>query len=372
MATRHFSYVKLSLIMPDANANNTPVQLSLGEAFTYGEKVVTYSVKSIVPDAIVRIAPVLLNYVSILPNRLVAYQQLDGSCYKKSKQPTLTKSEGKLSRKAASRLQNAIRLLVHTAKRKKVYQKSTNKWFSFKLSFITLTLPSAQMHSDKEIHEKIFKSFIRQLRNDKKEFLYLYKAEVQDNGNLHYHVTTNSFIHYQNLRERWNQCCEKLGYVSRSGIANPNSTDVHSVKNGDELERYLVSYCTKKDLYKKPLKKWHKKYKKLLSDKARLCVELPKNYFKNLKRKVEVKLWDCSKILKIGKLSMLVGNNDESKEIGDVINNADYVIRDDYYTLASIEKSQWAKSPILQKEWANFTKELYRKNQMQEDVIYLD
>lgn len=202
------------------------------------------------------------------------------------------------SSRSRMRLRTALDLLIYTAKEKKVWVKKTQTFFKYKINFVTLTLPSKQIHSDKEIVKNIFSPFMEAWSKRRAGLLYVYKAEVQDNGNIHFHVVTNAFIHYIELRKKWNKACEKLGYVTRSKSDEPNSTDVHAIGNKGDVAAYLSSYMSKKDIYSKALKKWHKKYKEVLQNKSRNITILPRKYFKNIKRKVGVSYWSCSKILK--------------------------------------------------------------------------
>ena len=111
-------------------------------------------------------------------------------------------------------------------------------------------------------------------------------------------MTSNTFYHYLKLRRHWNDCLNKLGYVDRCIVNNPNSTDIHSVKNIKNFSVYLCSYFTKKDNYTRPLKRFHRLNKKKLLNYSGDSYLLPRNYIKYLKRNVSCKLWDCSKELK--------------------------------------------------------------------------
>ena len=239
-------------------------------------------------------------YASVRSSRVVFFERCINSQVldaRPAPPPRLGEKVDKLSYKASNRLRDAINVLVDTAKPKRLYSKDLNAYFRFRVNFITLTLPSAQVHPDKEIHNTIFKDFIRTWKRSNPSLLYVYKAEVQDCGNLHYHLSTNSFIHYKKLRKWWNRCCNLLGYVDRCSTKDPNSTDVHAIKNVKNFAGYMCAYVTKKDLYKKPLKVWHKRYDARIKALKTNVFHLPKNYFKNIKRKVEIKLWDASKML---------------------------------------------------------------------------
>lgn len=233
----------------------------------------------------------------------------------RSKMPLSNKNNRLVSSKQANRIRYYVNLLIDCSKRKKVFSKVHNRYFSFKVNLITLTLPSVQLHTDKEIHERCFKSFIRAWKQLSPELIYIYKAEVQDNGNLHYHLTTNTYIHHRTLRNLWNLYIDKLGYVSRSGIESPNSTDVHSVKKIKSLASYMVAYFSKKDMYSQKLKRYHRRFdKKWNKTKSPFCT-IPKNYFKYFKRKVELKVWDCSKVLMLSKCSVEIDSDSVMQEI---------------------------------------------------------
>jgi hypothetical protein len=83
------------------------------------------------------------------------------------------------------------------------------------LKFVTLTLASAQIHSDLEIKEKLLNQFLTELRENFGLKNYVWKAEKQKNGNIHFHIIIDIFIHWREIRERWNRIQNKLNYVDR-------------------------------------------------------------------------------------------------------------------------------------------------------------
>jgi hypothetical protein len=211
-----------------------------------------------------------------------------------------------LSFKAKARITKYTELLFDVSK-KKWLDWSDEYGFKcrapYKIGFATLTLPSAQIHDDWEIHKKCFAPFLQFIKYHIPEFLFIWKAEVQDNGNLHYHLTTNAFIKHQWLCYWWNHYINKLGYVDRASTKAPHSTEIKAVVNHDGLAKYMSGYLTKKDMYTKKLKRFHKMHDSKLKTLSANEYKLPKNYLRNLKRKVTIKLWDCSMMLKTAKLS---------------------------------------------------------------------
>ena len=209
-----------------------------------------------------------------------------------------------LSKKAGRNLKDAVDTLLTFASWKTVFVKESNTHFRYKVNFITLTLPSLQIHSDEEIVSKVLSPFLKAWSRRTKNLLYIWKAEIQDNGNIHFHITSNKFYHWRKLRTHWNNFVNRLNYVDNSTSNDPNSTDVHSVKNIKNLSAYLSSYLLKKDNYSRVLTRYLTKHKKQLIKNDRPYTKLPKNYFNHIKRKVTSAIWNCSLILKRCKLNL--------------------------------------------------------------------
>lgn len=130
-----------------------------------------------------------------------------------------------------------------------VYSKEFNKTFRFRLGFITLTLPSIQAHKDSYLNKHLLQPFLRIIKEKYKVNHYVWKAETQGNGNIHWHVIANKFIHYKLIRHHWNILLNKLGYFDQTkfkdSIFEANTTDVHSVYKVKNLAAYLSKYLSK-------------------------------------------------------------------------------------------------------------------------------
>lgn len=157
--------------------------------------------------------------------------------------------DGVISMKGRKRLEKAIAWLLYYAKVKYVTDHETGKKFHFKINFITLTLPATQVHSDPEITNRCLGNFLEVCKKEVNLTNYIWRAEAQANGNIHYHLVTDCFIHYNNIRKWWNQSVELLGYVSAFEFKwkhrNPKTEDVHSVKHVNRLSSYLSKYMAK-------------------------------------------------------------------------------------------------------------------------------
>ena len=165
-----------------------------------------------------------------------------------------------LSASAARKLRRSINWLVHTSREKRIFSKELGRQVRFRLSFITLTLPSDQVHSDTLIKRDCLNTFFQWLRDKHNCLKYVWKAEIQKNGNIHFHITTDKFIAYREVQRAWNRCLDKLGYIDRfeeqHGHRNPPSTEIKSVKKAKNLGSYLAAYLADgKDSSSKKAKK---------------------------------------------------------------------------------------------------------------------
>lgn len=157
---------------------------------------------------------------------------------------------GELSKKAITGLRNAVNWLLISAKPKRVYAKDTSKTFSFKVNFITLTLPDTGHNIS---HQAFQKELLNPWLTYAKKYFglknYVWKLEFQKNGRLHAHITSDTFIHWLDLRNSWNRLLKRRGYLDKfiadHGHDNPNSTDVHATKNIKNLAAYLCKYMAK-------------------------------------------------------------------------------------------------------------------------------
>jgi len=214
------------------------------------------------------------------------------------KTPKSKPRSGYLSSDSMKRLRLRINLMTYIAENKTLRKSMNLPITKYKLVLITLTLSSSQIHSDYIIKSKLLQPFLRLLRNRWKVKNYLWKAEAQDNGNIHFHITTDQFIHWEEIRTAWNSIQETLGYISRAGNGNPNSTDIHAVYKCKNLSAYLCSYISKKDLYKKDkeVKQWSEHYYSNLLNITGCDIATQKEV--RIKREIEGKLYDCNKELK--------------------------------------------------------------------------
>lgn len=157
---------------------------------------------------------------------------------------------GRVTTHSQRRIRKAVQILSQKSKWQTVYNPITMSNLTFRLTFITLTIPDlATSLTGKESYKLLLKPFIQTMQRVHGMRDYIWKAELQQRGTIHYHITTNTFINYQHIKKRWNQLLDKAGlmndYKAKHGHSNPNSTDVHKVYNDDNIEAYMEKYISK-------------------------------------------------------------------------------------------------------------------------------
>lgn len=177
---------------------------------------------------------------------------------------------GEMTAHSIRRLKRAIQLLIAISQVKRVKHFKNDNWFDFRVNFITLTLPAPQGEiSDRTIMKTALEPWIRTMRRKHNLKHYIWKAERQKNGSIHYHFTTDCYIPYYNIRDSWNHHLAPTGLVKafakKHGHYKPNSTDVHSIQSIENLAGYMIKYMCKESEGLEP---------------------------------IEGKMWDCSKSLK--------------------------------------------------------------------------
>jgi hypothetical protein len=196
---------------------------------------------------------------------------------------TSVDNSDQFSKTSQRKLKNYIDWFVEQSKIKRVTNLKTKKDKFYKLNLITLTLPFEQFHSDQEIKKTLLNQFLIEAKKRWLMYNYIWRAEKQKNGNIHFHIVSDVFVPWQECRECWNRICDKLDLVKlytarmkerfelgfnitqeeikkysmhvlkeryksgkKTGWTNPNSVDVHSLYNINNVGSYLTKYLTKK------------------------------------------------------------------------------------------------------------------------------
>lgn len=206
-------------------------------------------------------APVYLNNLKISGNKITVYSSSvehigrrvnNGENLKKDRKKAY---QGEQSINSIKRVKECLYTWCYAiAEGNRLHQsKGTNK--KIKLVMATLTLCSKQVHSDKEIKSKILEPFIKKLKYQYGIVNYFWRAEPQENGNIHFHLVLDKFINKEDLQNIWNYYQNKLGYIDRyfekTNKVNPPSTQIQVFAGNAKAIEYLLKYLTKENKRRK-------------------------------------------------------------------------------------------------------------------------
>lgn len=188
-----------------------------------------------------------------------------------------------LSPRAKKRLLNAVEWLRLISVQKNSKLRQTGRTVSFKISMITLTLPTGcENVSPAFFRSKLIHNFISASRYKFNLQSFVWRLERQKNGSLHVHFLCDQFINYIDLRRLWNKILHQQGLLqsytdkfsnmsfldySRLMLAttkmskaqikkayvfgvstswrSPNTTDVHSIRKIKNVGAYVAKYMAK-------------------------------------------------------------------------------------------------------------------------------
>lgn len=189
---------------------------------------------------------------------------------------------GYMSKKTSKKVHNLINNL-HDAQAYLKYNPKTQRGVrKAKVNFVTLTLPSPQVHDDNYIKRHCLNRLLTQLKDRGKLTAFIWRAEPQKNGNIHFHLLTPDYIHWKELRDLWNSILSDHGYIQsyreiqkqwhkggfkvrknllknwtfnaqkkaysegvKSNWSNPNTTDIHATKHIKNIASYITKYMCK-------------------------------------------------------------------------------------------------------------------------------
>lgn len=187
-----------------------------------------------------------------------------------------------ISDNAFRTLKSKINWLYYLSKSKQIKTYNGKDIFNFKIGFITLTLPSKQQTCTKEVTQSLLNPFLTEIRQRTGMENYVWRLEFQKNGNVHYHIVTDTYIDYHLVKKIWNRLLDSKGYIQpyrdkmnklllsdyidlykystkytysdlvknyarnkREDWSQPNSVDVKPVVSNKAIANYISKYFAK-------------------------------------------------------------------------------------------------------------------------------
>ena len=157
--------------------------------------------------------------------------------------------KGFIGRDAARRIRNMINDWTQAVNCGSKWSKGQGVDNGIYFAFATLTLPVTQAHDDKHLKQYLLNPFIKALVRDLNVVHYLWRAEPQRNGNIHFHIFIDQYIEHEVLSIYWEHSLEQLGYISafyaQTGSFFPPSEHIVKVPREGQLRDYIAKYLSK-------------------------------------------------------------------------------------------------------------------------------
>ncbi len=223
-----------------------------------------------------------------------------------------SKYNGYISKATTKRINCMIEGLIFgiEAHRKEIALKS--KSTKVQPTFITLTLSYEQIQSDNYIKRNLLMRFIEEIKKTHGVVNYIWRAEPQVNGNIHFHIIIDKYVKWQWVRAVWNGIQENHEYLDafqqKHGHRDPNSTDIHGLQKVHNIAAYICKYMTKD----KPIRKikgrvWgcNKALHKMKNPRVEICEHLMADIEELIKDgKAYKKVYEWCTVIKYKKLQI--------------------------------------------------------------------
>lgn len=198
-------------------------------------------------------------YLQVRSNCLLFYEMADYSKKPVLDNLKLPSYNGTVTDGVRKRILRTIDVFLQKSPQRIIFNPVAKCLHPFRLGFMTLTIADAVIIDAKTAYKNLLKPLIRALQRITK-FSYIWKAELQKRGQLHYHLIINEFIHWRFIRSTWNKLQRKHGLLQSFGLKfkhfDPNSVDIHTVKHVRNFSAYLAKYIAKSQGSKIKGKTW--------------------------------------------------------------------------------------------------------------------
>jgi hypothetical protein len=198
-------------------------------------------------------------YFQVRTDCLLYYEMADYSKKPVLDNLKLPSYSGSVTDSVRKRILKTIDIFLQKTPQRIIFNPVAKCLHPFRLGFMTLTISDENEIDGATAYKHLLKPLIRSLQRITK-FSYIWKAEFQKRGQLHYHLVVNEFIHWRFIRSTWNKLQYKLGILAKFGVKfrhyDPNSVDIHSVKHVRNFTAYLAKYLSKGNAKKLKGKTW--------------------------------------------------------------------------------------------------------------------
>ena len=198
---------------------------------------------------------------------------------------------------------------------------------------------------------------------------YVWKTESQFNGNIHFHITIDTFIPWRHICSKWNKICARHGYCEEIKTDNElkadAATQIKAICNENDLAKTIGGYLTRGSIEEKN----HYRLKKNSKDKStykdfltgsrlprttteaiisesnpnwnhitapHCVIESKKENLRHYSRFIEGRLWGCSENL--SNINIFTSEAEDERQCNDV--EREFFKENNLQNLGSILKAE--------------------------------
>lgn len=179
--------------------------------------------------------------LKVTPTSVFAFRCYDG---KRTKDLNFRKrdvSSSDLSVNSSRKMKRAIQWLIACSEVKQVWEKKFQSMVNYRVNHCTLTFH--ENLKDDKLARNILSSWLEVAKYRWDVQQYVWKAEPQERGAIHFHLTTNRYMPHEEVRFTWNRALRKHKLAN----ITDNSIDVHAVLEEQDLLKYFSDYLTDKE-----------------------------------------------------------------------------------------------------------------------------
>ena len=267
-----------------------------------------------------------LPYIQVRETGLLYYTQLNPQPLRKNQfkvagQATYT---GTVTSGVQKRMKKAVDILLQKSPTIQQFNPHTKSFHSFRVNFITLTISDTRNIDSRMSYDYLLAPWLRTMKRKFGVRDYLWKCELQQRGQIHYHVLTNTFIDWRDIRQCWNKLQWKHGlldsYMRKYMKWDANSIDVHKLHTIRNVSSYVGKYISKNSQ----------------NDKAILS-----------------KVWDCSESVKMDRFAGFADSATWDAIKAGIEEGKIVEFKGDRFTFYATPKPLQYLSPNLQQEYSN-------------------
>lgn len=269
-------------------------------------------------------------------SKIEAYKQAQKERAQKARK---TAYSGMISSGSRKRMIKATELLCQMNPGRWITNPITGRMYHHRLTFVTLTVSNAENLTAHDCYIILLSHFLQWLRRTVRVSAYIWKAELQQRGQIHYHIVVPEFVPWMQVRKKWNSLQREAGllndYAIKHGHFDPNSTDVHKMRNASQGAAYVLKELGK-DISGKLLK-FKKDLKKAVTA-GYMTEEQANEFFSEKVQEINGttgKVWGCSENLMEAEFFTVPLSKDQHQVIASFIAGGAKYKLDDWFIVVA-------------------------------------